>query len=242
MVTKLLRTYGVDDSQDTELTAVAKDFLDDAVKDMNSHLYEFNRLSETIDLQADDNNYPLTNTDADGTDGSTIVPYKESYAYLIDADGNRLPLTYLPWVRFAERLGNTFYSNSGPPELYSFKNIENDGKVYVWPTPGDLTYDMVIDFYRRIPLYSDLTNSTTSPNMPEEVETPLFYNALKRLAIHLYGPGHKDVEGFDALESKALTELKAVDKRHPDQQQRFVVSDFRNRNRSAGRRSLYIKV
>lgn len=245
MRTKLLRTYGVDDSQDTELAGIADDFLDDAIKDMNSHLYEFTKYNETIDLAAGTATYTLSDTDVDGVinDGSAIIPHKESYCYLLHStNGTRLPLTYLPWVRFSERLGNAFGGNSGPPELYSFRNLESDGVVTFWPTPNNTNYDAVLEFYRHIPLYSELTSDSTKPNFPEGVETPLFYNAAKRLAIHLYGPGHPDVASFQALESKALSELKAVDKRHPDQQQRFVVSDFQAKQRSLGRRKLYIEV
>jgi hypothetical protein len=247
MRAKLLRTYGIDETQDDEIggdAGIADDFLDEAVKDMNSHLYEFNKRWQTLDLAAGTNNYELTDETAETepTDGSNIIPYRESYAYLVDSAGGRLPMTYLPWVKFAERLGNIFYSNTGTPELYSFRNIDFDGKVYVWPTPSNTTYDMVLEFYKRIPLYSETTAEGTTPSIPEDVETALFYNAAKRLAIHLYGPSHDDVAAFHELEQDALTRLKAVDKRHPDQQQRFVVSDFRNRNRVAGRRSLYIKV
>jgi hypothetical protein len=230
------------------------DLIDDVIKDMNSHLYEFNKFTTAgLTLVEGVNTVELFDTIPASTDGSpaglgatNIVPFRESIAYVVKtSDSTRLPLTYIPWARFSEKLGNQLYSNSDLPELYSFRNIDYDGTVTLWPTPNSAAatdHTLTVEAYRRIPLYSEVGDTESIP-VPEEVETALLYGACKRLAIHLYGPGHEDVAAFDTLESEAIDKLKGIDKRHPDQQQRFINVDHTKRaSRVAGRRALYIKV
>ncbi len=248
----MLRVYGIDQVQDNELKLVAESLIDQTIKDMNSHLYEFNKFTETgITLVSEQNDYVLTNTDLGVGGGSPpvaatpVIPYKEVIAYLIKTDdSSRQFLTYIPWVRFSERLGHPLFNNTDIPTIYSWRNVETDGTVTVHPAPGTSVandYTLTIEFYRRIPLYSEVQDGETIM-VPEEVEVPLVYGSCKRLAIHLLGAAHPDVAAFNQLEKTSLEELKAVDKRHPDQQQRFVLSDNIKRGRLSGRRSLFIRV
>lgn len=241
---KVARQYGFNPQVDTELADIALDFLDEAVQDMNSHLYEFNKRSETVSLTDGTSTYTLSGGSAESTT-TPVIPYKESIAYLDHLTStDRINLVYIPWVRFAEYVKNRVFAGTGEPELYSFRNIENDGTVTLYPTPGGTadTHVLVLEYYIRIPLISILANDATSPRIPEEVEVPLLYNAMKRMATHLYGPGHPDVGGFDVLEQRSLGRLQAVDKRHPDQNLRFQLVDNVKRGTHRSRRALYIKV
>lgn len=243
---EVLSTFGVDQTQDTELATLALRFLDQAVKDMNTHLYEFNKhIESSITLVSAQQDYILTSSTTD-TDGVKIVPYRECQAYAIKtSDGSREPLAYLPWVRFSECIGNSLASSTGIPTSYSLRNVDRTGVVSLFPKPSASvasTYTLTVEFYKRIPLPSLLTGASTQMRVPEEVETALIYNACKRMAIHLYGPGHPDVAGYAALESKALTELKQVDKTHPDQMQRFMLVDHTRKGRQRQlARGIYIE-
>ena len=245
----VLRVYGIDATQDSELDSIAADLLDQTIKDMNSHLYEFNKVNQTISpLIADTADYeldPMTAGPGGGVTPSTpAVPYKESQAYLLKTDSSRVYLNYLPWVRFSEQLSGRFGSTSGIPSTYSFRNLEADGLLSLFPAPNAGTvgdYTLVLEYYRRIPLLSEVPDDDSTIAVPEEVETPLIYGACKRLAIHLVGASHPDVAAFAALEKISLEELKAVDKRHPDQLQRFRLIDRINRGQ-LDRNSLFIKV
>jgi hypothetical protein len=215
----VLQVYGVDD--DTDLQTVVEGFLDDAVREMNSHLYEFNKRTETgIALSASTRDYTLTSTA-----GAQV--YRESLAYLVTTAGvQQANLVYLPWAHFQSLYGDQTLVNSGVPSVYSMRNVDFAGTVSLQPIPNTSvasSYTLTVEYYRRIPL--PYTDAEDPIEVAPEVETVLVYNAQKRLAIHLHGPGHKDVAAFDALERRAQEELQAVDKRHPDAQRRFRLVD-----------------
>lgn len=240
---KVCRQYGFDKDVDEEIAGIALDFLDEAVQDMNSHLYEFNKRIEEIDLVAEQQDYVLTGGSTER--GAHVVPYKESIAFLAGSSGeNRIHLTYVPWFRFQDMANNRLYTNTGEPSVYSFRALDNDGKISLYPKPSNsyTSHTLTAEYYIRLPLISSLASPDTAPYIPEEVEIPLLYNAMKRMAVHLHGPGHKDVVGFQALETKAVDELQAVDKRHPDGGTRFMVVDHMKRGTRDGRKAEYIKV
>ena len=219
------------------------DFLDEAVQDMNSHLYEFNKRSEVKTLVTSTQDYTLTGGNAER--GAPVVPYKESLAYIEDSNNsNRINLTFMTWYLFQDRANSRAWKGEGEPSIYSFRNMNDDGKVSLFPKPssGFNGHYLTVEYYIRIPLISLLADNNTTPYVPEEVEIPLLYNAMKRMAIHLYGPGHEDVKGFWSLEMKALNELKALDHRHPDGGTRFILSDNLKRGTRTSRDTLYIKV
>jgi len=242
----VLRVYGIDATQDDELDAIAADLLDQTIKDMNSHLYEFNKMELLLaaNLVVDQADYPIDSTaPGPGLPATIMLPYKESLTYLKDtSNSTRIYLSYLPWIRFSEQLSGRFGTTTGIPATYSFRNLEIDGIMTLYPTPSVTNYSLNFEFYRRIPLLAELgVDDDATIMVPEEVETPLIYGACKRLAIHLIGAAHPDVAAFAALEKTSLEELKAVDKRHPDQLQRFRLVDRLNRGQIA-RNSLFLKI
>lgn len=231
LVSKISDLFG--GVNDAEFRAKALEFLDDTCKDMNSHLYEFNKVfDQGIQLVDGQDFYQL---------GSPF--YRESLAYLEkNSGGFRDPLTYLPWVHF-QRL-TLSGGDRGEGGYYSIYNVHDEGLVYLRPIPDDTTaadYILDIEYYRRIPLVSAVSEGE-SINVPQEVETALTYGAQKRMAIHIHGAGHEDVQALHQLEQQALARLKAVDKRHPDEQLRFRVVDFAARSRRSARGALYIRI
>jgi hypothetical protein len=211
-VAKVAATYGWTD--DDELEARVLSFLDDTVKDMNSHLYEFMRVGEAgIGLEDGINNYLMS-----------AQVHKESAAFLV-ATSNvaEQPLVYLPWVHF-QRMYTSETDVTGTPHTYTMFNFHHDGRVYLYPTPEAETatdFTLSLQYYRRIPLVSQ----QDPLDVPQEVETALVYGAQKRFAIHLYGAGHPDVATFASLEEQALKRLQNIDARHPDALLRFRLID-----------------
>lgn len=222
-----MRQYGV--ASDTELEGVVDEFINDTIRDYNSRTFEFNKRKETITFVANTAEYTLT--------AGTFL--KESMCYLIQSSNSavRSTLVYLPYVHFQATYADGNYGMiTGVPEVYTIRNVNNDGIVTFAPAPSDTTYKAVIEYYRRIPILSEESPIKAIP----EIEVPLMYGAMKRLAIHLYGPGHPDVAGFDSLERQALEEVAAIDKQHPDARMRFILCDKRAAWNQ--RRALYIKV
>ncbi len=239
LIKKVLRPYGGNTSDD-ELKSLAKDALDETVKEMNTHLYEFNK---------------VTATDLDIVDGTQdiLMPttfYRESFAYLVDKDNNEEPpLVFIDPVNFQRLYGNS-PSNKGWPIAYTIRNIHNDGKLSLGPTPDSTVAStrsgttltggraLYVEYYRRIPLPSENAQLT----IPQEVEVPLLYGAQKRLSIDIAGPGNPDWATFQTLEDRSLEKLQAVDRRHPDEATRFRLYD----RASAGVRrrvgALYVRI
>lgn len=231
--TKVLQIYGL--TSDSDLQTVVDGFIDDTIKDMNSHLYEFNKIVES----------GLTLTGGTPTVGPTAnAVYKESLAYLVSTANNiqQAPLIYLPYTKFMDIYGDQEIITTGHTINYTFRNVHGDGLITLGPTPSTGTankFDLTIEYYRRIPL-----NSAEDPlNVVQELETALVFGAQKRLAIHIMGASHPDVVAFQLLEKDALLRLKGVDKRHPDQRLRFTIAgqqDRRGRNARSG--TLFIRI
>jgi hypothetical protein len=242
LVDKVTQLFGL--KGDGEMRTVATQFLDDSIKEMNSYLFEFNKRRQAgVTLVQDQADYELEGT-----------PYKEVQAFLVATANNNEepPLYYLPYVQF-KRIYNVENSSiaktTGTPYAYTLRNIEEDGKVTLYPAPGSTTatnYTLTVEYYIRIPLLSDLASDEKKLEVPQEVETALLFAAQKRMCIHINGPSHQDVVALDGLENRAFSRLKSIDKYHPDANQRFRLIDRSRRDgsrtRSAGRGVMYIKI
>lgn len=219
LIDKVTQLFGLKD--DNEMRGLAEHFLDDAIKEMNSYLFEFSRTMETgITLSASTQDYTL----------SGGLPFKESQAYLVNSSSGdaAAPLHYLPYVHFKRLFAleeNTdAVSTAGVPYAYTIRNLHDDGVVSLFPIPNTSTassWTLTVEYYTRIPLVSELALDTSQLDVPQEVETALVFGGQKRMAIHIHGPGHDDVKALDALENRARTRLQAIDRHHPDSNTRF---------------------
>lgn len=221
------------------MEATALGFLDDAVKDMNTHLYEFNRTVETGLALVEDQEYVELVT----------TYYRESQAFTVrTSDGFKYePLCFIPWAQFLRmtQMGvSDIKKTSG--ELISHYSIRNEhatGTMFLYPTPNATAasdFTLTVEYYRRIPLISS-TAAGASIDCPPEIETALVYGAQKRMAMHIEGAEHPSVGALNALEETALNRLKAVDQRHVDEKLRFrIVDNTTGRTRTDGR--LYVEL
>ena len=238
LVSRVAELYGIDSAVDTEIATVALNLLDETVKEMNSHLYEFNKVvkasatmvagTQTIDLSA-----------------TTPIIYKESMAYLVETATSRREdvLQYVIYEEFIRHYGAD--TTGGTPTLYTFRNLAYTTVVSLWPIPDvgiASTHTLTLEYYRRIPLISSVA-AGTSIDVPAEVETALMYGAMKRMAIHMKGAAHPDVSAFSALESNALEKLRMIDRGHPDAPRRFRLFGEHSQNKiSKESNVVYIRI
>lgn len=238
LVSRVAELYGFDSSTDTELATVALNLLDETVKEMNSHLYEFNKIVTS-------NQTMVANTQTVTLSSVTPVIYKESLAYLVrTTDSTKTDmLDYVVWEDFQRMYGSD--TSTGVPVLYSFRNEALTVVVSLWPTPDTGTasaYALVLEYYRRIPLISSVA-AGSSIDVPAEVETALMYGAQKRMAIHLKGASHPDVSALQALEEHALGKLQRIDRAHPDANRRFRVFGWHSTNQPIHSRNVvYLRI
>ena len=234
LIQKVCRLFGFSDA-DTDLVQVALDNLDDTINDMNTALFDFNKVMESgIALTAAQPYVVASNTF-----------YREAIAYLVATSNgaSQVPLDYIPWTEYQRWYGDD--TIQGSTARYSLFNFEQEGRIYLNPTPDASTvaaYTLTVESYRRIPAISTL-GANDSLNVPREIESALIYGAHKRMAIHILGAGHKDVAALANLELQALERLKRVDKTHPDEKKRFILGDFAKRGgRNRVNTNVYVKI
>jgi len=113
--------------------------------------------------------------------------------------------------------------------------------AHLAPTPDTSTAansTLTFEFYRRTPRVSE----EDPLQVPREIEQLLIYGAQKRMAIHLLGASNPDVVSLQALETKALDDLRGVDKRSPDERLRFRLVDHVQNNRMLPHNYLVLKL
>lgn len=215
LLNKVLRLYGMD-AADADLRQAALDCLDDAVNDLNSSLYEFNRVTESGISLSTEQQWITLNSQF----------YKESQCYLNrTGQGDNTPMLYMDWVQFKRLYPEN--TTLGRPSIYTIFNSDQDGRLYLYDSPDQTTvdnYTLSVEYYRRIPLVSSLGNEG-SLNVPREIENALIYGAQKQLSSVVMGPGHPDVRALAGLESEAIARLKQSDRLHPDVQLRFKLAE-----------------
>lgn len=228
-----MQVYGAPD--DSELRGVAAGFLDDTIKEMNSHLYDFNKkVLSNVTLVDSEREVTLTDD-----------VYKEHLAYIHHTanDEDEAPLVLLPHAHFMTMYGDQTRFKTGIPVVYTFRSLHQDFKLQLGPAPSTSIaddYTLTVEYYRRIPL---VTESSTL-DVPQEVQTSLIYGAQKRMAIHIHADAaHPSVGALHELERDALSRLKQIDSHHPDTNKRFRLTDHTLKGRRAyNAGEIYIRI
>jgi len=210
------------DTTDSQLRNRVIRFLDGSIKDLNTGLFEFNKIVETGILMAERQQWVQLGSNA----------HKISQVYLThNTNGDQVPMTILPYDHFKRLYYRT--EKTGLPYVATNFNIEREGKVYLYYIPDSKTvtdYTLTTEYYIRIPLISEIAEGA-SLSIPQEMENVIVFGAQKRLAEHLLGPGHRDVGAKAALESQALDRVKNSDRSKPGAQIRFRMCDSAWANR-----------
>jgi hypothetical protein len=237
--TKVADLYGLGGDTDAEATAVKA--LDEAISEINMEMWEFLSSEETGITIVADQKYVTIPT----------LFYKDRLAFLVrTSDSKQLdPLNYLDWPTFQKLYGPSPSGVLGKvnsiPQVYSVMNQNRDAKVYLGPTP---TSDTATNYTITIQYYERLRSATTADAdddllvVPPEFEVPLLHKARQFFALLIAGPDSSDIAVFQALYDNAITNLREVDRRHPDETTRFRMYDrFRGYQRSrAG--GIYTKI
>jgi len=213
--------YGWDTTDDDLRNRVIR-FLDASIKDLNTGLFEFNKIVETGIVMETGQQWVQLGSNA----------HKISQVYPVhNTDGDDVPMTILPYDHFKRLYYRT--DKTGKPYVATNFNMEREGKVYLYYTPDETTvtnYTLTVEYYIRIPLISEIAEGS-SLSIPQEMENVIVYGAQKRFAEHLLGPGHRDVSAKAALEAQALERCKTSDRSKPGAQLRFRLCDSAWANR-----------
>lgn len=231
LIKKVARRYG--GQNDDEMKNIAKDCIDETIKDLNKDLYEFNIIRQS--------NITIT---ADQSYVNIISGFfKPKNANLIRTSDNyeEYPLSYIDWASY-KRMYSEDSSYTSRPVVYTSKNLHGEGRLYLGPTPDSSTannYTLRVDYYKRIPLCSEVD----SLDIFQEAENAILNGALRRFAEHITGPDSNDTRYYATLYLNDQDELKAIDRRQPDEMTRFrIVDHYRQKGYRRSKVPFYIRI
>lgn len=123
----------VNDNDDGVL-ATASDCLVSAVRALNRFIWPHERLTVDISLVSGTDTYALPSA------------FKRELAcYLLDNGRRNVRLLYMGLEEF---LGNYSLKQDGQPNIYTFENIHETGRITFWPRPAS-AYTARLSYYRR---------------------------------------------------------------------------------------------
>lgn len=200
---------------DSALVLRVEEFLNDAIRELNTYPWESAKIAQTYSLVADQQ-YVTLDTNF----------FKESLVYLTNnTTGDSYPLKGLPYVHFKKLYPQDNPSTKGNPSVYSIFNFEKLRRLVfnlVVDTNTATNYTLTVECYKRLP-YVTSVQGEQAPDIPDYFENAILYGAYKRLCAHV-----GDAEGvkiYEALEHSALEKLERIDIMHPDAERRFRLID-----------------
>ena len=221
--TKVTALYGL--SGDTSAEADALLALDEAISEMNMEMWEF-LLSrqESIAMVANQNYVTIPS-----------AMYKEKTVFVVRTpDGSfHPPLAYIDWPTY--RRMYLVASEKGRSIPFVYSTFGDEARVYLGPTPNDDAADnhtLTIEYYIRLRSATVADADDQILDVPVEFEVPLLHKARQFYALSIAGPESPDVIIFQKLYDDAITNMRQVDRRHPDEVTRFRMYDA---NRGLGR-------
>ena len=231
--TKVAQLYGL--GGDTTAEAQAIQCLDEAISEMNMELWD--------SLLARSTGVAMT------ADTATVTlptgMYKEKDAYWVrTSDGEKgPPMTYLDWITF-KRLYNTVPSTgTGLPRVYS--QFGPEAKVYLAPIPNqdaDDNFTLTFEYHTRLRSATLADADDQLLDVPLEWEVALLHKARQFFALLVAGPDSKDIGTFQVMYDSAITNLREIDRRHPDETTRFRMYDRSRGPRNTRAGGLYTKI
>jgi len=157
---------------DPEAKTIAKDGINDAIREMNMRTWNWALTTQDITLVASDDTYSLAN--------AFKTPRT---ANLLDSSGNRLAmLEYLDTQTFQKYL-TTKSTSTGNPYAYTVRNAHEDGilTLSIKPDSGFVTTypTLRLHYFKRI---GTLTNDSDELDAPSEVENFVLWHAKSYIA------------------------------------------------------------
>jgi hypothetical protein len=159
----------------TEVKGVAGDGINDAVRRLNSRIWEWNFTSEEISLVADQKEYDVHDT----------IKLPRHLEFLNSSDVAQGRILYMPpkefLIRFPDRTG------SGEPRFYTILNPRNYGQMTFNQAPSAswvAKYPKVRHWYYRY--LQTLSGDSDTLAVPNDVERVVLWSA-KQYVAELYG-------------------------------------------------------
>ena len=204
LTTRVVRAVG--GLGDPTMEAAAQEAINDALIEINTRLYECNKIGPTL----------LTLTD-----GSVDLPaavYKELECTLVDASGNAIrQLNYIDWSDYQHTFNGGAASASGSPIYYTFFNTQVDGTLKLLPASTGTSY-VNLSYYRRFSLLADGTDVLEAP---QEIQRVIVLLAQADM-LRVFKSGDPQAAGMTrAMAEKAWDRFSAIDAKHSDLQFRF---------------------
>jgi hypothetical protein len=231
--TKVAQLYGL--GGDTTAEAQALQALDEAISEMNMELWDvLLARSESVAMVADTETVTLP-----------TLMYKEKDAYWVRTSDSQKgpPMTYLDWITFKRMYNSVPVSSTGLPRVYS--TFGDEATVYLAPTPNDDAADnftLTFEYYTRLRSATVADADDQSLDVPAEWEVPLLHKARQFYALMVAGPDSKDIGTFQVMYNDAITNLREIDRRHPDETTRFRMYDRSRGTRRTRAGGLYTKI
>lgn len=212
------------------MQGAALEYLNEAIIEFNSRLYECNRVFRT----------QLT-----VTNGEASLPaafYKELECSLVSSTGDRIrQLGYIDWAEHEHTFGYSQQGfGTGGFYQYSLFNIYDEGKLRLMPFTGatDTSY-VKISYHRRFPL---LTGDGDVLDAPQEIQRALVLKAQTDM-LRTHSPGSNALAITASLAEKAWDEFSNIDRKHPDMKPRFRLAPLTGRGWAPGGDGvIYIRV
>lgn len=220
---KVAGLYGL--AGDTTAEAKAVQSLDEAISEMNMELWEQLLITSTGNALTAANNYI--------TGPATLYKTKAVYAVHTSSGRASTPMTQMDWANFKRLYGTVDPSNKQLPTVYSL--FGDSLTLYFNYAPGTTNaaeYTITVDYYPRLRSATAADADDNTLDCPVEWEVALLYKAKQNFALLVAGPDAREIPIFQALYDKAITNLREIDRRNPDETTRFRMYD---RYRGLGR-------
>jgi len=195
---------------DSTIKASCGEYINDAIDEFNTRLYECNKLGPTAITV---------------TGGSADLPtqfYKEEECQVVDSAGNKLrEISYIDWTEYQKVFNFGSYS-SGPgpaPQYYTLFNTHLTGQIKLLPAPAaTATTYLKITYYKR---FDQLASESDILDAPRELQLAIILKA-QATALRILRSGEPQLyTQADAIAERAWMRFAMIDRRHPDMKPRF---------------------
>lgn len=157
----------------------------------------------------------ITTTQGTSTYSLDGLFYRESKVQRLSPSSGlpELTMPYLDWEQFQARFD--YQQDSGVPNVYTLRNVGQDGLITFYPIPAATAYTFTVQYYARIP---QLVNQDDTLNIPIEFENYIILKAQYYLMDLFH---HERAEIKHQACDLELARLQRIDEIHPDDNPRF---------------------
>jgi len=206
LAAKVARVVGMD--REAPGLAAAEEFLNDAIIEFNTKLYEANKIG------------PTSVTLTGGTGTLPALFYKELECQQVGSAGNKVrQLNYIDWAEYQHLTFDTEWTTLTSPMYYTLFNTYRTGQIKTLPAGGATgTVYVKITYYKRIPL---LAGNVDILDMPQEIERALVLKAQSQMIRTYRSADPSAWMPWEVLAEAAWARFVTIDTKHVDMKPRF---------------------